>query len=121
MVFGQRLEQLLIEKDIQQSELATFLSVGDSTVSQWKTGKRSPDIETVKRIARFLNCTTDYLLGESDARKPLPHPEPKQGGLDFSLSANKNLGEDFTEEDLRKIEKFIQMIRKRELSKPKNG
>lgn len=35
-----------------------------------KNGKREPDIETLKQLADFFNVSTDYLLGNTDDRKP---------------------------------------------------
>lgn len=62
-MFGQRLELLLTEKGIQQSVLAEHLNMADSTISQWKTGKRSPDIESLKNIAKFLIAPSTISLG----------------------------------------------------------
>ena len=55
---------------LSQKELAKSLSIPQNTFSQYETGKRAPDFETLKKIANYFNVTVDYLLGDSS--EPLP-------------------------------------------------
>ncbi len=47
---------------ITQRELAKMLGVSQPTITQYETGARKPDIVTLKKLAKLLNCTTDQLL-----------------------------------------------------------
>lgn len=115
-MFGQRLELLLTEKGIQQSVLAEHLNMADSTISQWKTGKRSPDIESLKNIAKFFNCTIDYLVGFSDQRRPIEQTKNEnEDEFDFVLAANKE-GE-YGREPSPELKSIIKSVLKEELLK----
>lgn len=48
--------------NLTQKDLASWLSVSKSTVGMWEIGKRKPDVVMLKKIAYFLQCTTDELL-----------------------------------------------------------
>lgn len=49
---------------ISQRDLAEKVGVTDSAVCQYETGKRSPSIETLKKIAEVLGCSVDDLIKE---------------------------------------------------------
>jgi len=49
-----------------QVEMATVFNVSQNSYSQWETGKREPDNDTLSRIADFFHVTVDYLLGRTD-------------------------------------------------------
>ena len=56
------------EKKLTQIQLAEAIEVTRSTLSLYETGKRTPDLATLCRMARFLAVSTDYLLGLSERR-----------------------------------------------------
>lgn len=58
------LSQKRISRDMTQAELASKLGVAQNTVAQWETGKRSPRIYMLKKIAQLFDCTIDDLLNE---------------------------------------------------------
>ena len=45
-----RIKELREINDIQQKELAAELNIPASTLSQYETGKREPNIEIVKKL-----------------------------------------------------------------------
>lgn len=47
---------------MSQVALAKVLGVTSSTVTQWESGSRKPDIITLKKIAHIFGVTTDELL-----------------------------------------------------------
>lgn len=49
-------------RGMTQRDLAKALGVVPSTIAQYETGARKPDIVTLKKIAAVLRCTTDQLL-----------------------------------------------------------
>lgn len=69
MNFGKRLRQLRKEKGLTQAELAKLLSIGESTVSFYESGKRQPDYETLIRLAEVFNVSVDYLLGRTEHKQ----------------------------------------------------
>jgi len=61
--FGDILVECLEEKNINQKEFAKLLNVKEYTVSRYKTGKREPDLETVKKMSEVLQVPVQRLLG----------------------------------------------------------
>ena len=47
---------------LTQKQLGDALGVAQSTMAQYETGARKPDIITLKKLAAALHCTADQLL-----------------------------------------------------------
>ena len=63
---GKTIKELRLEEGISQRELGNRLNVCNQTVSFWESGQREPDLDTLLKIAKYFNVTTDYLLGLED-------------------------------------------------------
>jgi transcriptional regulator with XRE-family HTH domain len=74
-----------IKEDLSQAELARLLDMGQSTIAMYEKNKRSPDHQSLIRLADFFGVSTDYLLGRSDQ----PHLGEREKGplLDEKLRA----------------------------------
>lgn len=59
---GDRLKALRNRYELSGDELGQKLQVGKSTISLWENNKRKIDNDTVVKIAKIFNVTTDYLL-----------------------------------------------------------
>lgn len=70
MKLSKRIKQLRNEKGIYQKELAEYLGVSRPTITQYESGTRKPDPDTLKKIATFFNVSLDYLLGRTNERQP---------------------------------------------------
>lgn len=57
------LRSLRTKKGISMKALGEQLGVSESTVSLYETGKRSPDITMLVRLADFYGTSVDYLIG----------------------------------------------------------
>jgi len=68
VTLGQRIRFLREERKLTQIQLAEAVEVTRSTLSLYEIGKRTPDLATLCRIARFFPVSLDYLLGLSDRR-----------------------------------------------------
>ena len=82
------LRKLRKEHHISQKELADAIQVAQNTISNWETGKREPDNETLRKIADFFSVSTDCLLGH---RSESAEPEPAEGAEEI-LVLNRNGG-----------------------------
>jgi repressor LexA len=69
MTLGNRLQNLRREKGLTQAHLGAYFNLAESTISLYESGKRSPDYDTLKRLASFFSVSLDYLLGISDNRQ----------------------------------------------------
>jgi len=66
ILFKEKLKELRVYHNLSQKELAEQLEVSQRSISSWETGFRQPDFETLEKISKFFNVTTDYLLGISE-------------------------------------------------------
>ena len=66
MLFTQRFNEILKSSKVKQSEIAMYCGVTKQSISDFKRGKSVPSIETLYRICKILDCSSDYLLGLSD-------------------------------------------------------
>lgn len=57
-----RLSDLRRKKGVKQDEIADFLHVGRATIANYETGKRSPDFETLIKLADYYGVSCDYIL-----------------------------------------------------------
>ncbi len=64
--FGERISELRKEKGIKREELAQFLNCSVAAVGNYENGNRTPDFETLVKIADKFNVSADYLLGRSE-------------------------------------------------------
>ena len=62
MTFGDRLLNLLDEKEISQKDFAAMLNIAPSTLNGYIKNKRQPDFEVIKNIVFILDTSADYLL-----------------------------------------------------------
>lgn len=51
---------------ITQVRLSTELEVSQETISAYESGKAYPSVEILIKMSKFLNISTDYLLGLTD-------------------------------------------------------
>lgn len=65
-MFGNRIRELREQYEINQQDLARYLKVAKSTLSQYETGSRVPNDDIKKAIAKKFNVSVDYLLGLTD-------------------------------------------------------
>ena len=65
MNFGDILRSLLEERDITQKKLALDLNIAPSTIGGYVQNSSEPDFETLKRLAKYFDVTTDYLIPEN--------------------------------------------------------
>lgn len=73
--FAKRLKHLRQLGGVTQKELAEYLRVGKTTISNYETGYSSPDLETLNRLADYFQVSIDYLMGRTDQRNP-KDPDP---------------------------------------------
>lgn len=66
MRFTERFNELLISSEKSQTEIAREINVSKQCVSDYKSGKSFPSLETLCLICKALDTTSDYLLGITD-------------------------------------------------------
>ena len=58
-----KIKTLRKEAGLTQKELGEKLNVAANTINGYETGHRTPDYETLIKMADYFSVTTDYLLG----------------------------------------------------------
>lgn len=93
MNLGERIQYLLDEKQITQRELAEKLHVTPNTINGYIKNRRSPDCATIVQIAKHLETSSDYLLGNTTCRSfPQMYISPDEYLL---LNNYRGLNEDY--------------------------
>ena len=104
-MFGERLKELRIEKNLKQEELGEILNVSKATISSWEMGRTQPPFETIEKIIKFFNVSPNYLFGFTDEDitkiKELNRVAREAGLIK---------GEDMTMEEFKKAIDIIQVL-----------
>ena len=58
-----RIRELRKQNNLTMKQLGEKLGLGESTISQYETGKREPDLKTLVKISECFHVSVDYLLG----------------------------------------------------------
>lgn len=53
-----------------QEELAEKIGVSESTLRAWEKGEREPNVSSLRFLSGVFGCSSDYLLGLTDERRP---------------------------------------------------
>jgi len=65
-VFGERLRELRTEKGLSARALGDEVGVSNASIIDWENGKHEVKAESLIRLAKFFDVSTDYLLGLTD-------------------------------------------------------
>ena len=66
MLFTDRFNEVIKLSEKTQTEIAKEIRVSKQCISDYKSGKSLPSLETLFLICRCLDVSADYLLGLSD-------------------------------------------------------
>jgi len=92
-MLGENIKGLRTAHSLNKVELATKLGVSKQTISNWENNNVQPSIDTLVKIAKFFDVTTDYLL-------------------DLNISDRVVDVRDLTEKEVGHIQAIIDDIRK---------
>ena len=66
-VFPERLKAARELRHMSQAELAEKAASPAATISHFEAGSRKPSFDSLRRLAKALEVTTDYLLGLAES------------------------------------------------------
>ena len=66
MEYYERLQNLRIDNDKSQSEIANLLGTEQSYYAKYENGKRMLPIDRLKQLCAFYHVSADYILGLPD-------------------------------------------------------
>ena len=73
-----RIRELRKARNLTMKQLGGMLGLAESTVSQYETGKRQPDNETLLVLGEIFGVTVGYLLGVENEKAPTPISEDER-------------------------------------------
>lgn len=88
----ERMQMLRKKAGLTLKQLGKAVDKAESTISQYESGRREPDNETLLRIADVLGCSVDYLLGREDTKTPAPEGRGGEGA-DAAAAAAADISE----------------------------
>ena len=95
------------------------ISVSSSVISKWKKGECLPNGETLKRIADYLDCSVDYLLGRTD--NPKAHLAPADVEYTSVAADLEALQKEFWEQRIAEFKEKRAEERKRKIQEYRDG
>jgi len=106
-----RIREIRKKCGLTMKELGSRVGVSESTISQYETGKRQPDYETLLKIADYFNVSVDYLLCQDTEKAPEPEEQKplSREQIKFAL-----FGEDaptIPEEKLDEVLRYAEIIK----------
>lgn len=113
-----RLRDLRLERALLQKDIAGLLGVDRTTYSKYESEASEPNWETLIKLAKIFDVSTDYLLGVTD-RRGTPPTAIDEGQLDAEIIGRLRT---LTPEEMGKVDAFVQgMIasRSKEASPPR--
>ncbi|MBR2132931.1 MAG: helix-turn-helix transcriptional regulator [Oscillospiraceae bacterium] len=66
----QRLEDLRIDKDLRQKDVADHLYMQVEVYRRYEKGERELPVWVLIKLAEFYNTSADYILGLTDRQEP---------------------------------------------------
>lgn len=94
--FNENLKEARLKSGLSQKDLSENIGVAKSTYSLYESGKREPNLDTIKKIASALNVSADTLLGIDE--------EPTTLAAHFD-------GDEYTEDELDEIKQFAEFVK----------
>lgn len=94
MTFADTLRNIRKEKGITQEVLAHKLGITKGMISQYETGKRTPKLDTIKKIAAALGCNVNSLISRDTIMDIIQEGKTEQAQLEklstfYHLSTNE--------------------------------
>lgn len=112
-----KLRELRKRCGITMKELGAEIGVAESTISQYETGKRQPDYETLLRIGEYFGVSVDYLLGQEKAPAENDKREINDDDIKFALFGGDS---EITDAMYDEVRQFAAFVKNREAQKKKD-
>lgn len=98
MSFTEKLDTLMEERGINKSILSKESGIPYTTIAGFYTkGTDNIKLSTLRKLSSYLGCSIDYLADDDSSMQPI------------TIAAHKD-GENFTPEELQKIEEYKELL-----------
>lgn len=65
-IFSERLKELRITAGYTQQQMAEMLCIRQQSYTRYENNIGEPNMETLVKLAKFFDVSSDYMLGISD-------------------------------------------------------
>lgn len=113
-MLSKRLKYLRNKNDKTQQEVANYLNISRPRYAQYESGKRQPDYDMLKQIAKYFHVSVDYLLSTTD------NPNQEKAEDPPVVSKAYHALDELDEEDIKKVEEYIEFIKSQKKFKKNN-
>ncbi|MCL2352380.1 MAG: helix-turn-helix domain-containing protein [Firmicutes bacterium] len=76
-MYFQRLENLRVDNDKTQQEIADLLTCKREVYRRYEKGIHEIPVWALIRLAKLYGTSVDYILGNTDVREPYPKTEKR--------------------------------------------
>lgn len=84
-MFSEKLRETRKLKKLTQSQLASLLNISVTTYGDYERGRTEPDLERLKKLAKILDVSIDYLL-EVERNTDVEYVKVKKEKMDQLLN-----------------------------------
>ncbi len=110
-MLGERIKKCRIDMNLTLKALGNRLNLAESTLSLYESGKRTPDYETLRKMAEVFDVSVDYLLGRTDEKNPgQKDPEFDVNTIEYALYGEAR---ELDEEEKQQLLELAKLMRKR--------
>ena len=67
-----RVRDLREDKDMNQSQLASYLNIHQTTYSDYELGNLNIPVRVLVKLSELYDTSIDYIVGLTDERRPYP-------------------------------------------------
>lgn len=105
MSLSDNLKKLRNRLNLTQEQVSKDLNMNRATYAHYETGRREPDIQTLRLLSKYYNVTIDYLLDTNANNSPMERvsEDDKQCFADNDLSKEINKLSPESQEELKKL------------------
>lgn len=94
-VFQERVKRARQVRGLHQGELAMKAGLPPASISHFESGSRKPSFDNLRRLAKALDVSTDYLLGRVDQMGLGAASDPIYRHVENLSERDRELAEDF--------------------------
>ena len=111
MNIGATIRKVRRSREMTQEDLAEFLNVSVSAVSQWESEKTTPDISMIPAICSLLNISSDELLGIDLNKKKEKIEEISKEANSYSSRGYHQEARDILQKGLKEFPDSYELLR----------
>lgn len=118
MSLSDNLRKLRNSLNLTQEQVSADLKMNRATYAHYETGRREPDIETLKLIAKYYNVTSDYLLDIDDTESSASSKKTFETNIEKQNIVHNKLSKEIdnlSPESQEELKKYIELLKLKDM------